>query len=220
MAANGGYWQIGGGSGGSGVNPPTPYSLPVPDYSSMPWMQPGFTGQQIAATNAAMPAWLQLNPNIGNQEQQLATQEYLSTQVNPASAQQRSLDIGAGSAQSTFSAARNAAINTLGQRQAMLAGLDAKNAAVDRFLNERSSYNNVPIDQGLAGRLYNNAQNQYEANNSNYQAGQYNRFNNQQNSANRTASLIGAGASLGGYLAPAAGQFASGLWSGLTGKSF
>lgn len=159
---------------------------------------------QVNASNAAMPAWLQISQNWGQPEQQLATDEYMRNYVNPAVNQQYGFDIRDGSANSTFAAGRQTSMLARGSRQAMLAGLDAKNAAINQKLNERSSYNSVPTDQGLAGRLYNNAQNAYSS--------------NQQNSANRTANIIGAGAALAGYAAPAVGQFASGLWQGMKGQ--
>lgn len=143
--------------------------------TSAPWMPwnyqppPAFMMNQVNASNQAMPGFLQIDQNWGAPEQKIATDEYMSTQVNPAMAQQRSLDLAAGSAQSTFSAGRNAAIQTMGARQAMLAGLDAKNAAVNQKLAERQSYLNVPTaglnpSQGygpdLANRLYGQAYNQ------------------------------------------------------------
>lgn len=49
-------------------------------------------------------------------------------------------------------------MQTKGARQAMLAGIDAKNAAINQMLNMRQSYNSVPTG-GLSGQLYNQAQN-------------------------------------------------------------
>lgn len=183
-------------------------ALPVPDYSSMPWNSTGFAMGQVNASNAATPGFLQISPTWGQPEQQLATTEYMNNIVNPAKAQQYSLDNAAGSAQSTFSAARNSDIETRGARQAMLAGLDAKNAAIQQKIAERSSYYNVPTDPGLANRLYDNAKQQYAANNQNYQVGQ-------SNSANRLAGAIGAGIGV----APYAYQFGSGLLQGMFGSN-
>lgn len=172
----------------------------VPNYANMPWMQPGYAMSQVNASNGAMPSWLQIDQNWGAPEQALAQNNYMVDYVDPAVHQQYSQDNAAGSANSTFAAARNTDMQTKGARQAMLAGLDAKNAAINQKLNMRSSYNNVPTDQGLAGRLYKNAQDSYNS--------------KQTTGANRLAGIVGAA----GAVAPYALDFGKGLWNGITGK--
>lgn len=113
--------------------------------------------------------------------------------VNPASGAQIENDIAKGSGNSTFSAARNANIQTMGARQAMLAGIDAKNAAVNQKLGERGSYMQVPT-AGLTG----------------YGSSQYGKAQGQ----GMMAQGIANGASMA---APYIGQFFSGVKQGMMG---
>ena len=134
-----------------------------------------------------MPSWLQISPNWGAAAGALASKNYMTDIVNPTVASQYANDNANGAGNSTFAAARGSSMQTMGARQAMLAGIDAQNGAVDRMLRERESYNSVPYNQNLPQML-----------NNNYQY-------NQQTNANRTAGYVGAGLGLANSFGQAAG---------------
>lgn len=134
-----------------GSTTPPPVSLGGYDPGQAAAMQQALFGQyrpqsaasviqQANAAEAQLPAYLQINPNLGQLEYNQAKQQYMTDLVGPAVAQQSARDNANGIGNSSFAAQRGAFLQAEGLRNADAVGLQAKQAAQGLQLAQRNSY--------------------------------------------------------------------------------
>lgn len=107
--------------------------------------------QQIAAMNAAIPGYLQINASSGLPEYYSAYNQFMSNEAAPAVAKsQVSETAGGPGAFNSFASARTAQLQAALAAKADEVGQNAKNSALSRLQALRSSYLGVPTTGGVS----------------------------------------------------------------------
>jgi len=141
MSTSFGGFQIGGAPVNNGGYDPVQAAAMLQQLFSQykPQSAASVIGQANAA-EAALPAYLQINPLIGSTEYNTAKQQYLSDVMGPAMAQQSANDNANGVGNSSFADQRQAFLKAEGMRNADSVGLQAKQSAQQLQLAQRNSY--------------------------------------------------------------------------------
>lgn len=106
---------------------------------------------QIAAMNAAIPGFLQINSSTGQPEYSQAYNQFMSNEANPAVAKAQVQETAGGpGAFNSFASARTAQLQAALAAKADEVGQNAKNSALSRLQALRSSYLGVPTTGGTS----------------------------------------------------------------------
>lgn len=117
-------------------------TAPGPQVSNNPYLNQQQRYMMMLLGDSMLPSNLQLRPNLGQAEAARARSDVMRSTVNPQVAD-LTVKFGAnGMGNSTFAAARSAALQAEGARMAEVAAQDAMDRAYNRTMAARSSYFN------------------------------------------------------------------------------
>lgn len=117
-------------------------TAPGPQVSNNPYLNQQQRYMMMLLGDSMLPSNLQLRPNLGQAEAARARSDVMRSTVNPQVAD-LTVKFGAnGMGNSTFAAARSAALQAEGSRMAEDAAQDAIDRAYNRTMAARSSYFN------------------------------------------------------------------------------